>query len=228
MNKKIKLIIRSILVYFIFFNSIYIQYALIRIMKYNIKEITKSQTIYISVYSSIIVSFILLIIYRKDLIEEFKKFKKDLLKNIDTGLICWLTGIIIMIIINFILITVFKSNGANNENAVQELIKISPWIMGIDICLIAPFNEELVFRKAIKDIIKNKYLFVFLSFLIFGGAHVVSSAKTLVDCLYIIPYGVLGAVFAIAYYKTDTVYTSMTFHIIHNTMAFLISKKKKI
>ena len=197
-------------------------------MKYNIKEITKSQTIYISVYSSIIVSFILLIIYRKDLIEEFKKFKKDLLKNIDTGLICWLTGIIIMIIINFILITVFKSNGANNENAVQELIKISPWIMGIDICLIAPFNEELVFRKAIKDIIKNKYLFVFLSFLIFGGAHVVSSAKTLVDCLYIIPYGVLGAVFAIAYYKTDTVYTSMTFHIIHNTMAFLISVFLKI
>ncbi len=197
-------------------------------MKYNIKEITKSQTIYISVYSSIIVSFILLIIYRKDLIEEFKKFKKDLLKNIDTGLICWLTGIIIMIIINFILITVFKSNGANNENAVQELIKISPWIMGIDICLIAPFNEELVFRKAIKDIIKNKYLFVFLSFLIFGGAHVVSSAKTLVDYLYIIPYGVLGAVFAIAYYKTDTVYTSMTFHIIHNTMAFLISVFLKI
>ena len=146
-----------------------------------------------------------------------------------------------MIIINFILITVFKSNGANNENAVQELIKISPWIMGIDICLIAPFNEELVFRKAIKDIIKNKYLFVFLSFLIFGGAHVVSSAKTLVDCLYIFPYGVLGAVFAIAYYKTDTVYSLMLYYkfcyllvyhhnqIIHliylkNSLYFLISQ----
>ena len=32
-----------------------------------------------------------------------------------------------------------------------------------------------------------------------------------------------GAAFAIAYNKTDTVYTSMFYHMLHNTMAFLLS-----
>ena len=48
-------------------------------------------------------------------------------------------------------------------------------------------------------------------------------AKTFTDLLYIIPYGALGATFAYAYYKTDTVFTTVTFHIIHNTILFLIS-----
>ena len=192
-------------------------------MKKDINSITKNESIFISMIASIIISFILIILYRKELVNEFKKFKKNLLENIDTGFICWFSGMVLMIIVNSIILIVFKSKGANNENAIQEYIKIAPLIMGLDICLIAPFNEEIIFRKAIKDIVKNKYLFVFLSFLIFGGAHVVGSAKNIVDCLYIIPYGILGAVFAIAYYKTDTVYTSMTFHMIHNTLAFLVS-----
>ncbi len=177
----------------------------------------------LSTFSSLVVSIILILIYRKELFKEFKIFKIKFLKNIDTGLICWITGIIIMVISNCILVYIFKSDGAANENAIQSLIKTSPYIMALDICLLAPFNEEIVFRKALKDISINKSIFIILSFLCFGGAHVLSSAKTLIDYLYIIPYGALGAAFAIAYNKTDTVYTSMFYHMLHNTMAFLLS-----
>ena len=124
---------------------------------------------------------------------------------------------------NLILIIIFRSGGANNENAVQDLIKSCPIAMGFYSCLIAPFVEEVVFRKTIKDFIKNKWLFINVSFLFFGGAHVLSMAENLVDLLYIIPYGTLGATFAYAYHKTDTVFTSTLFHIIHNTSLFLLS-----
>lgn len=177
----------------------------------------------LSTFSGICISICFILLYRKDLIKEFKKFKKNILSNLNTGLICWITGLIIMMAANFVLVFVLKSGGANNENAIQKYIKAAPLFIALDICLFGPFNEEIVFRKAIKDVIKNKYLFVFLSFLLFGGAHVISSAKNIVDFLYIIPYGTLGAVFAIAYNKTDTVFTSTAFHMVHNTLLFMIS-----
>lgn len=52
-----------------------------------------------------------------------------------------------MITSNLILLTIFKAGGANNENIVQTMIKALPWLMIIDAGLIAPFNEEIVFRK---------------------------------------------------------------------------------
>ena len=42
----------------------------------------------------------------------------------------------------------------------------------------------------------------------------INSSNNIVDILYIVPYGAFGATFAYAYYKTDTIYTSMLFHII--------------
>ena len=88
--------------------------------------------------------------------------------------------------------------------------------------VLAPFNEEIVFRKTLYDIFDNKWLFAFFSFLLFGGAHVMGGTS-LVDYLYIIPYGALGGAFALAYYETKTVFTSMSFHMIHNIILVLMS-----
>ena len=103
------------------------------------------------------------------------------------------------------------------------MIHSFPILMAIDAGIIGPFNEEMVFRKTIKDIFKNKWVFVGLSFLLFGGAHVINSANSILDYLYIIPYGALGASFALAYYDTDTVFTSTFMHMFHNTCLVLIS-----
>ena len=128
----------------------------------------------------------------------------------NTGFICWISGLGIMMVTNIIITVVFKAGGANNEKLVQSMIHALPWLMIINAGILAPFNEEIVFRKTLKDVFgKYKWLFVLLSFLLFGGAHVMEVAKVWTDYLYIIPYGALGASFALAYYKTDTVFTSM-------------------
>lgn len=177
----------------------------------------------LSCFSSVVFSLILLIVYRKDLIKEFKIFKKDWLKNIDTGFKWYLVGLLVMMSSNLILYYVLHSGGASNENTVQAMISSTPIFMALQVCLIAPFNEEMVFRKTLYDVFKNKWIFIFLSFLLFGGAHIMSSASSFVDYLYIIPYGALGAAFAMAYSKTDTVFTSMSLHMMHNTCLFLLS-----
>ena len=217
--------IKSIIVFIGFYYAYFLQYIPVYLFQIDMSKLSNNWNIIVelSCFSEICCFIILLLLYRKDLIEEFKIFRKDPLKNLDTGLSCWLSGLLIMGIANFILANFFHSGGANNEEAVQNLIQALPWLMGIDICIIAPFVEEIVFRKTPKDVIKNKKGYVFLSGLLFGLAHVMGQANNIIDWLYIIPYGAMGASFALAYSKTDTIYTSMTFHFIHNTLLFTLS-----
>ena len=222
-NFKIKYLIRGIIVFFLFFYSVYLQYIPVLLFKMDVHNISPLESVLLSTFSSTIVLFILFIIYRKELKREFKIFKDNFIENIDIGFRYWMLGLIIMMISNVIITYLLKGGGANNEEAVQKMIKTLPWLMVIDAGFIAPFNEEIVFRKTLKDIFNNPIILCILSFLFFGGAHVISDAKTLTDYLYIIPYGALGASFAYSYYKTNTIFTSMSMHIFHNTVLILLS-----
>ncbi len=217
-----KLIIKSILVFTLFWFSSYFQYLIVYILHINIKTASKSTLILVNLFSDIILLLLFIIIYHKDLKKEFKIFKKNLIENLDTGLQCWLIGLFIMLLSNFLIQLLFHNGIANNENAVRKMIEIFPLAMIINAGFISPFNEEIAFRKTIKDTCPNKWLFILLSFLLFGGAHVITNAKVLTDYLFIIPYGTLGASFALAYYKTNTVFTSIFFHMFHNLSLTLI------
>ena len=223
LENKMKYIIRGILVFFLFWYSAYLQLIPIYLFHLNPHKISNSTQVLLSTFSSLVICIILFFIYRKELKNEFLIFKKNIMENMDVAFRYWIIGLIIMMLSNFILTFFFKSGGANNEKIVQKLISSLPWLMAIDAGVIAPFNEEIVFRKTLKDIFDNKYIFLFLSVLLFGGAHVFSSAETVLDYLYIIPYGALGGAFACTYYKTNTIFPSMFMHMIHNTVLVLLS-----
>lgn len=218
-------IIRSLVVIVLFHFGYLFQYLPIYLFKIDTNLLNSSNLLIVllSCFAEAVLFFIFLVIYRKDLFSDLKKFSKNWLKKLDSGLICWLTGLFIMGVCNIILAYVLKSGGANNENIVQSFLKEFPILMGIDICILAPFVEEMVFRKSIIDVFKNRYIGVFISFLFFGLAHVYSTAETLVDWLYIIPYGALGGAFALADYNTDNIYTSIFYHMLHNSIMFIIS-----
>ena len=216
-------IIKGIIIFFIFFNSVYLQYIPVILFKLNVKELSMSTKVLLSSFSSIILVLLFIIVYRKDLKRDFSAFRKDISKYLDIGFKYWSVGLIIMFITNIIINVFFHAGGANNENAVQEMIKSFPLVMFITASFIGPFNEEIVFRKTLKDVFKNKWLFALASFILFGGAHVVSSATVFTDYLYIVPYGALGAAFALAYYESDNFFTSFSMHMIHNTILVLIS-----
>jgi len=186
----------------------------------NLSELVK--VIYLFILD---LSFLLLLgfIYRKNLIKEFKGFfNKDILKNIGLSFNYWIIGLIIMVVSNFIIAIITNGTLASNEEAVRSLIDKYPIYMAFQVMIYAPLTEELIFRKSIRDVIKNKWLYIIISGLIFGGLHVVSSIDSLIDLIYLIPYCSLGFVFASLYIKTNNIYSTIVAHSFHNTLALLL------
>ena len=190
------------------------------IFGYSFTKVFKNTTL-CSLLGSSLFCIILLAIYSKDLGKEFKLFTKNFKKDFKTVVRYYVIGIVMMITFNILLIGILKGI-SQNEDLVREVLFSNPVLMLINIVIVAPITEELVFRKSVSTVFKNKWVFAFFSFLFFGGAHVLGGT-TLVDYLYIIPYGALGGAFALAYYETKSIFTSMSFHMFHNITLVLVS-----
>lgn len=220
--KKYSKLIKGILALTIFFSTSFIQRLIIIILGTNIDKLTPKLGVIISCISSLIVTSLLVILYRKDLIKEFKIFKDNISENIDIGIKYWLLGLVGMMVSNLILNVVLNAGQAENEELVQKMIDTMPYLLLISAGILAPITEELVFRKAFKDNIKNKIVFPIVAGLVFGYLHV-AGASSLVQFLYIIPYSSLGIAFAVTYNKTNTVFTSISMHMFHNIALTLLS-----
>lgn len=216
-------LILGIIVFLLFYFSSYFQLIPIILLNWDIRSITESQNVMLSTFSNIVLLLILFLIFRKDIIKEWKKFKLNFLENIDTGIKYWLVGLAIMMGSNIIINIVMNLGQAANEQAVQQMISALPWLMFINAGIIAPCTEELIFRKSFRKAFPNKWLFVLISALVFGSLHVVTSMTSPIELLYIIPYGALGGAFAYMYQKTDTIFTSITMHMFHNSALILLS-----
>lgn len=218
-----KYILKSIITFILFYYSSYLQLIPILILNLNPDKLSGTNKVLLSMYSNIILLIILILLYKNDLKNEFKKFKENLNKNIDTGFKYWLIGLMTMFISNIIINIIIGNGQAENEKIVQQMITYAPYIMVINAGIIAPIIEEITFRKAFKNVFNNKWLFILSSSLIFGSLHVITKLTSPLDLLYIIPYSSLGISLAYMYYKTDTIYTSITMHIFHNTILTILS-----
>ena len=222
-KKKIfKYLLKGVLIFLLFYYSAYLQLIPIYLFKLAPHNISNSLNVLLSCFSNIILVIILWFVYRKELKAEWKIFKDKAVWNTDVMFRYWMTGLAIMMVSNMIISSFLNAGQAENEQAVQSMINALPWAMLIDAGILAPFIEEIVFRKSFKDIFQNKWAFAIASALVFGGMHVVN-ASSAVGYLFIIPYGCLGFVFALMYNKTNTVYTSVFAHMLHNSILTLIS-----
>lgn len=191
------------------------------ILNINLDNISDKKYIIYMTMSNITLLFIFIYIYRKTLIKDFKEYIKNLSNNIELSLKYWLIGFGIMIISNLFITFILNKGVAGNEEEVRSLISTMPLLMIFNTIIYAPITEELAFRKSIKDTINNKWIYVLTSGLVFGLLHIVTYITNISDILYLIPYGALGILFAMLYHKTDNIFSTITMHAIHNSLAVI-------
>lgn len=165
---------------------------------------------------------IIMFIYRKDLEKDIKDIKKNHLSYFKKYFKYWLFAFIIMGISNVIIGIFNDTTTSGNEEVIRSMFSDSPIYVYFLSVFIAPFVEELVFRKAVKDIVPTKILFIIVSGLVFGGVHLIGNISSFIDYFYIIPYGIYGLTFAYIYAKTDNILISSSLHFMHNGLLMAI------
>jgi len=164
---------------------------------------------------------VLIYYLRKEIVKDFKDFRKGFSKLFNTSLKYWLAGLGLMIISNGFIVFYIADKIPENEAIVREAISSFPIITLFSTILLAPFIEEIIFRKTLSKIFQKKWLYVGISTLIFGGLHTLISAESYQELLFFFPYAFLGGAFALLYYKTKNIFCTISVHFIHNAMLSL-------
>lgn len=216
MKIKIKEIIKFILIFLLYLLYSDIIIIILTELGVNIKVLPNNLKIAIMFLINLSLMIMLFIFYSKSIKENLKDLKLNFKSYIKDNFKYYVIGLLIMIISN-IIISFFVEGNSTNETLIREYINIIPIYMIFSSCIYAPFTEEMVFRKSLRNCFNNKVLYILLSGLIFGSMHLLS-ASNLVELVFLIPYSSLGCVFAYMYYKTNNIFVPMTFHMVHNTI----------
>ena len=146
-----------------------------------------NEVLSLSMFLIVILAFKTLFMRNVSLLREKKKGKvKDLLSNIIISFgILFGVKFVTAFVTSFILIALGKNTVVENQALLEQYAQYSMLIMGIGACIIAPICEEFIFRGAIKEVIKNKWVFITVSGLTFGLMHVLDRYTLIIGVLLI-------------------------------------------
>jgi CAAX amino terminal protease family. len=194
-------------------------FKLLKIDIYSFSNIIQN-LIFILISIPIIV--ICYISYQKSNKKEFTDFIHNFPTYIKDNAKYWGIAFLIMFGTNLTINLLFKTTNSTNQQLIEQSIKTYPLYLYFSTVIFAPITEELIFRKGLSKVIDNKYGYIIASGLLFGLMHLISATQP-IEYLYLISYGGLGIAFAIMYHKTKNIFVPITFHIIHNLVAFILT-----
>lgn len=207
----------------------YFPYIPMKIFNIQYDNFSMTMKILYTFFCDIGYMFVLFFLYKNKIIKDFKEYFKKFSSNFELSFKYYFLGVIIMIISNLIITIFFSDAIAGNEEAVRSLIDQVPLYMLFSVSIYAPFIEELIFRHSIKDCVMGygnnkitKGIYIFISGFIFAALHILGQATSMLDYLYIIPYLSLGIAFSALYSKTNNIFSSISMHMLHNTLTVIL------
>lgn len=172
------------------------------------------------IFTYVIVS-IIYIIRHSYILDDFKTFKDVTKENYKTIIITFIIGTL-----SIFAITIFYTHVlhvvSTNEIEVEEQINNARLLMGFVFIFLAPICEELTFRSILTDLNKNKNLCAIISSILFALSHVIASTSLIAGVLYLIPYTIMGYMFAFNINKTNNALVSIPMHMAYNLVNFVI------
>lgn len=162
-----------------------------------------------------------LTIFRDLFTENFRVFKNSF-KTYFNNLIGTI-GKFYLVYFLIAMVTVFLAKADTSVN--QSNVEALPIWYSFPLAVIyAPIVEESLFRGCIRRFIKNDKLFIVVSAITFGLLHTLFTELNIFNAIVLaIPYMTIGGFLAYLYKKTNNMFTNMSFHAFHNTMAMIIT-----
>lgn len=163
-------------------------------------------------------------VFRDDLKKDFLNFKKNTSKNFALiGL-----GILGCLVLTGIVGNIYELLGitgdSDNQETINAVLTSKGWIpMVISVVFIAPFTEEMLFRKTLYGACKFKFsmsdpLIIGLISFVFALIHVAS----LENLKFIFQYLPLAFVITYSYYKSKNIFVPMAIHFLNNLLSVVL------
>lgn len=197
-----------------------VPWTIINILNIDMSNLSLNNRITYLLIIQLLLIFTVFISNYYDLISQFRDFKKNIKKYMREYFPYWFKMLGLMILSNIIIYSITKLRASNQEELLK-IFKISKEYIIFSTVIYAPFIEEMIFRKSIFDITKNKWLFIAISGLSFGLMHCLNS-ESLIEYLYIIPYAIPGFFFAYILTKSKNIFNTISIHFFHNLIMLIL------
>ncbi len=158
---------------------------------------------------------VIVIVFFKQYKAAWNDLKKNHRKYFSDNLRLYLLGVILMMSANA-LIAVLGGAMSENESSIRDQFAVAPIYTYISAVFLAPILEESIFRLSFRNMFENNFLFIVISGVVFGGLHLISGVSMDLLFLYVIAYCSFGVIFAYMLTKTNNIFVSTGFHLMHN------------
>ena len=168
-----------------------------------------------SLFLELVMIMIVYITFKSEIKKAWTDLKQNHMKYFSETFKYYLLGLLLMFGSN-LLINLLGGGISGNETAIRDQFKLAPIFTYISAVFLAPILEESIFRLSFRGIFKNNLLFIITSGLVFGGLHLIAGIDMNLLFLYLISYCSFGIIFAYIFIKTNNIFVSIGFHLMHN------------
>ena len=210
-NKENKNNLRSIMIIILYF-----------IFPYVMKFLSGVKWLVVLLY--MLFALLILYLYRntfkkdfKDIIENKKKYLSSILINV--ALI-----FVIMLITNALIGMLFDiKQTSENDYSLLAMFKKSPIVLMLLTSLYYPVIEGVIFRKSVRDIIDNKWIFIIFSSVFYFFFNVAYTSLSFTSIITSLCYLFSMMLLSSYYYKTNNFTASVIVMMIYNLIISAIS-----
>lgn len=166
-----------------------------------------TNTTMISFLADLIFLVCIIFVYKDNLKNDFENLKKDYkISNIIKTVIIWVVIIFVSTILMGAITEMIYPNVAadDNTNAITSLLDASTFYTIFKTMIFAVVAEELLYRESISDVVKNKYLFVVISSIIYTIMNFIFVGfESNIIAMYVLIYFLPALLCSTAYVKNN-------------------------
>lgn len=192
------------------------------IIPYLIGYITNSTIISTIIYA--LFAIIIIYLYKDTFKKDFKDLKKNKKKYIKSILLNVLLVFIVMTLVSLVVGLVFNiKETTENDHSLRMMYKNSPVVLMLLTCVFYPIVEGIVFRKAVRDVIDKRFIFIMFSSLFYFFFNIVYTSMSFNNIMASLCYFFSMLIVSNMYFKNNNFTSSIIVMSIYNFIIFLIS-----
>lgn len=160
----------------------------------------------------------------EDLKKDFIDFKKNSNKHFSSIGLGIAGCLVLTYVVSYIYLLLGIEGDSDNQSTINSVLQSKGWLpMVISVVIIAPFTEEMLFRKSIYGTCKYKFnipdpITIGLITFVFALVHVAS----LENLKYIFQYLPLAFVITYSYHHSKNIFVPMGIHLLNNFLSVVV------